>query len=211
MSKFKVGDLVKVRDDLEQGHTYYMEDRSAQDGAVSEMIELAGKYVTITEVQPNKKYLVSGGRKWNFVDEMLEPIVIQKIVITTDGLTTLARLYEGEKVVKSAKAVCSPEDTFDFAVGAQLAYNRLMYGTDYNPAEVAFKPESKPAPETVKGYSVMVVCVKDAPGLTAGKVYTFGGGTVIDDDGDERPQSGTRKVESLTDFWAKELFVEFKG
>mgnify|MGYP000900377547 CR=1 FL=1 len=179
MSKFKVRDRGRVRNDLECGHIYCMEDGSTRDSAVSEMIELAGKYVTITEVQSNKKYFVSGGKKWNFTDEMLEPAEDRKILITTDGPTTLARLYEGKKVVKSAKAVCSPEDTFDFNKGAQLACNRLMYGTDYNPAEVAFKPESKPDPEPVKLY-----CVRDESDyLTKGKVYEFDGHQLNYDNG----------------------------
>ncbi len=49
-----------------------------------------------------------------------------KIVITSDGVTTLARLYDGKKVIKSAEAKCSPDDEFDFAKGAKLAYARLM-------------------------------------------------------------------------------------
>ena len=49
-----------------------------------------------------------------------------KIIITTDGKTTLARLYEGKKVVKTAEAHCSPDDTFDFFVGANLAMERLI-------------------------------------------------------------------------------------
>ena len=49
-----------------------------------------------------------------------------KIVITSDGKTTLARLYEGKKVVKSAEAKCSPDDEFDFTKGAKIAFERLM-------------------------------------------------------------------------------------
>ena len=49
-----------------------------------------------------------------------------KIVITSDGKTTLARLFEGKKVVKSAEAYCSPDDGFDFAKGARIAFERLM-------------------------------------------------------------------------------------
>lgn len=49
-----------------------------------------------------------------------------KVLITTDGKTTLARLYEGEKVTKSAEAKCAPSDTPDFATGATLAFDRLM-------------------------------------------------------------------------------------
>ena len=49
-----------------------------------------------------------------------------KIVITSDGKTTLARLYEGKKVVKSAEAYCSPDDEFNFIRGARIAFERLM-------------------------------------------------------------------------------------
>jgi hypothetical protein len=51
-----------------------------------------------------------------------------KIVITTDGKTTTARMYEGKRVVREGKATCSPEDKFDYDYGAQLAFDRLMNG-----------------------------------------------------------------------------------
>ena len=54
-----------------------------------------------------------------------EVVDTQKIVITTDGKETLARLYDGDKVIKSATAKCNPGDTFDFATGAKLAFKRL--------------------------------------------------------------------------------------
>lgn len=50
----------------------------------------------------------------------------QKIVITTDGKITLARLYEDNKVVKRAEAKCCPSDTFDFKVSAELALSRVL-------------------------------------------------------------------------------------
>ena len=70
-----------------------------------------------------------------------------KIVITSDGTTTLAKLFEGSKVIKSAEAKCAPSDTYSFELGANLAYNRLVFGTDYNAAEVKFdKAPTKPEP-----------------------------------------------------------------
>lgn len=50
----------------------------------------------------------------------------KKVVITTEGKTTLARLYEGGKVVRSAEAKCSPSDAFSFQTGAELAFKRLF-------------------------------------------------------------------------------------
>ena len=56
-----------------------------------------------------------------------EPLVNveQKIVITTDGKTTTAKLYDGKKIIETAEAKCSPSDKFDFAIGAKLAVERL--------------------------------------------------------------------------------------
>ena len=62
-----------------------------------------------------------------------------KIVITSDGKTTLARLYDGNRVIRRAEAKCSPKDTYDFATGANLAYDRLM-----RPTPASVKPQDKP-------------------------------------------------------------------
>lgn len=99
-----------------------------------------------------------------------------KIVITTDGKETLARLYEGNKVVKIATAKCSPDDTFDFKTGAELAFNRL------------FEKEKKP--EKPELYNGKVVCVEKRykhsipiPYFTVGKVYKVKDGIITGDNG----------------------------
>ena len=48
-----------------------------------------------------------------------------KIVITTDGKTTTSRLFNGKELIRKAEAKCSPDDEFDFMVGAKLAMERL--------------------------------------------------------------------------------------
>ena len=103
------------------------------------------------------------GYCWNFyhdAEKYLEPINTgAKILITTDGTTTTARLYDGKKVTKSAEAKCSPDDKFDFGTGAKLAFERLM-GTE--------KPKEH-KPESIKLY-----CVKEyLPGewVTRGTIY----------------------------------------
>ena len=112
-NKYKVGDRVKVvgwKESLTGKEKFY------------------GKITTIKDNQGHIDYPYSiedcGWYAWR--DEELVPACENKIIITTDGKTTLARLYDGSKVIKSAEAKCSPEDTFDFAIGAKLAYDRLM-------------------------------------------------------------------------------------
>ena len=81
---------------------------------------------TIKDIRYRDRYVldIDGGR-WCWVDEMFESVA-RKIVITTDGNETLARLYEGNKVVKSATAKCAPDDEFNFNTGARLAFDRLI-------------------------------------------------------------------------------------
>lgn len=112
-NKYKVGDRVKL--------VGWKESVSGKKGYY-------GKIFTIRDVCDGREYpyLLTGDPFYAYRDEELEPACENKIVITTDGVTTLARLYDGSKVIKSAEAKCSPKDTFDFAVGAKLAYDRLM-------------------------------------------------------------------------------------
>lgn len=92
---------------------------------------------------------------WWCEEDSLE-LVNQKVVIVTDGSKTRATLYEGDKMVKTAKAKRNKEDAFDFAAGARLAFDRLM-------------GEEKPAEEISEG------------GFKVGDLVTYRGhpGTVI--------------------------------
>lgn len=69
----------------------------------------------------------------------------QELHVTSDGTTTHAVLKEGGKVVKRAKAVCSPDDEYSFETGARLAIDRV-FGKDEKNAEekgAAYEPKSK--------------------------------------------------------------------
>lgn len=122
--KYKVGDKVVVRKDLVEHESYYMEDGLTRDSAVSEMMGHCGKVVTICEITESGKYQIGDG--WNWTDEMFECLANEsKIVITSDGKTTTAHMYDGKKVIKTAEAKCAPGDDFDFEVGAKLAFERL--------------------------------------------------------------------------------------
>jgi hypothetical protein len=95
-----------------------------------------------------------------------------KIVITTDGTATLARLYDGDKVVKRAEAKCAPSDTYDFTTGANLAYDRLMRPDRLTATTPKPEPEKKPEPKE----PVMLYCVKDYQSshtIKKGHVYTL--------------------------------------
>jgi hypothetical protein len=106
-------------------------------------------------------------------DAELEPLYAQSIHIYTDGTTTSAILKDGKKTVKTAQAKCNADDTFDFNVGAKLAFDRLF--SQDKPAE---KPSTKPN-------IADLLCIKDDPGwLTKGKAYCIDSkGKMIFDNG----------------------------
>lgn len=142
MKKFKVGDRVTA------------------EGNIKEYFGAS----TIIEVDPNPNTLLSylidfdcipGSRIWAY-DETIERIPTQTIVIHQSGQTTKAVLKEGKETIRTAEARCSPDDTYDFEVGAKIAFERLMRDD----------PEQE-AP-------VKLYCVKSyEPGewLTKGKIY----------------------------------------
>ena len=125
---YKAGDTVIVRkwDDMEREFGVDTEGAiKAKVYFVKLMRVYCGKSVTIRSVTSNGNYHIEGS-PFVFSEDTFEKDNTQKIVITSDGKETLARLYDGKKVVKKATAQCSPNDTFDFKTGAMLAFERLM-------------------------------------------------------------------------------------
>lgn len=71
MAKYKVGEKVRVRSDLSTNKEYYMEESDSRDVAVSGMLDLKGKIVTIKRVY-SKYNIEEMGYAWT--DEMFEPV-----------------------------------------------------------------------------------------------------------------------------------------
>lgn len=113
--KYKVGDKVRIHNVTDHRKVFN------------------GKVVTIKTLNPNgtigimkDKPHYGVGELYIFHENELVAVVnTKKIVITSDGVETLARLYDGNKVIKTATAKCSPADTFDFEEGARIAFERL--------------------------------------------------------------------------------------
>lgn len=111
--------------------------------------------------------------KWCWTENWIAGLAREnKIVITSDGEKTLARLYDGNKIIKTATAKCSPDDKFSFETGAKIAFERLFDG------------EEKEEP---KYFSGKVVCVKPYTGFTVGRIYEFIEGQCLDDQKTLRP------------------------
>ena len=203
--KYKIGDKVRVRQWDEMEKEFGLDpwgDIKCDRIFTRDMREYCGKVFTVRNVF-SRAYYLDGcksdfGFWWGFSDDMLVPAVDKKIVITTDGKTTLARLYEDKKIVKTAKAKCSPEDKFDFIAGAELAFERLTQNKVKKPIY----------------YNGKVVCVKVDKGAayTVGKIYEFKDGKVRIDNGCTFPRG--EPIKSLDEWnnsnWTLAKFIELK-
>lgn len=185
--KFKVGDKVKVVKTVNKYKKCYI-----------------GKELVINSINPNI-YKTTGEHygvnncMFVFFDEELELINKKKIVITSDGKETLARLYDGYEVIKSAIAKCSPEDTFDFETGARIAFDRLV-GTE-------------PIEEKPKYYNGKVVCVDNRyneSAYTVGKIYQFKDGEFMNDIGEMAKIYGVKKCKTFGEWqrFTNSKFIE---
>lgn len=74
----------------------------------------------------------------------IKPLSNQAIVIYPKGLETIALLKEGKKIIKQATAKCNPSDTYDFNIGAKLAFQRLM-GEEVTTGVMPYREVKRPA------------------------------------------------------------------
>lgn len=121
MSKFKVGDKVRILDGskIENYTGCWNEHMKEYIGEVHTIEFVRGRNDGRVQYRLNDLLFV-----WD--ERGLELVCEQKIVITVCGKNTIARLYDGKKLVRGAVASCAPDDQFDFNVGAGLAFERLM-------------------------------------------------------------------------------------
>lgn len=154
--KYKVGEVIKFKADGKHG--------------IGEIVEADGVYL-LKLLGENAGTGHGGGgyhkgeydaKDYWFVTET-EAISVarpEEIHITRKGNEVHAVLKKGGEVVDMAKAVCSPEDEFDFWRGSSLAYSRLIAHTCEN-------TKADPEPEYVEivseedianGYKVGDVC-----------------------------------------------------
>lgn len=132
--KFKVGDKVKLHSGRGIENTGYVSSMEEYCGYVAEISEC-------NDCGGGSMYYRLKDIPFNWHESLLEAVKNEnKIVITTDGTTTRAALYDGHRLIREAKAICSKDDTFDFETGAKIAFERLTA----KPAEPKPKKELKP-------------------------------------------------------------------
>lgn len=167
--KYKVGD--KVRIVSKWGKGCCQSPNGGMDKWLGKVMTVKCAGITLYRMVEDTEDNEWGG--WVWTENCIAGLACEnKIVITSDGEKTLARLYDGKKVIKTATAKCSHDDKFSFETGAKIAFERL------------FDSEEKEEPKYFNG---KVVCVNEYIGFTVGKIYEFVDGQCLDDQKTLRP------------------------
>ena len=131
--KFEIGKMYRVGGDcMETGNVIKITGKREACGTVKYL------YATVSGKTPwkNAEFFDKGSifaKSLVPVVQYKKPEILSrepKIVVMRDGIRVTASWYEGGKKVAAGVAKCSPEDTFDFATGARIAFDRLMCKDD---------------------------------------------------------------------------------
>ena len=185
MSKFKVGDTVKV-----VGRVGIM--NMFPTGTVGKVLEADGKPL-VQSLYP----IWCNERSVQYVSDCdLELISnskarsnksLWKVVISSAGDETTARFYEDGKCPMTATVRRYHKDKYDTFTAADEAVKKL------------FGKQDKLEPENSKGYTGKAMYISDSEydHFIKGRIYDFVDGIVVDDDGVKRPSP-------LNDEWSAE-------
>ena len=141
MAKFKVGDIVKPNDNMSPHPLGGIVLAKMLEGEVT-YIDEKDKTMSVIMKKMAKGFLFHEGLEFVNLKMDCFDLVLPKreLHVTSDGTTTHAVLKEGGKIVKRAKAVCSPDDEYSFETGARLAIDRV-FGKETEKKEPKFKFE----------------------------------------------------------------------
>ena len=137
MAKFKVGDIVKPNDNMSTHSLGYLVLARMLEGKV---VSAWDRDVDVLITKAKAGLEKHKGDKIGYFSEEYFDLVLPKreLHVTTDGTTTHAALKENGKLVKRAKAVCSPDDEYSFETGARLAVDRV-FGKEAEKKEPTYK------------------------------------------------------------------------
>lgn len=150
--KYKVGDKVKIREDLTYTKRYYMENSEKADIVLREMTEFAGKTLTIKSINGNYGYKLDE-YTFNWTDGMFEGLVEETKKVQTkkkkDGVdmkdfrivdykvynnkalnVTFRDGFNKEHKYEEEKAVCNEADKFDLERGLEVCVLKHILGED---------------------------------------------------------------------------------
>jgi len=177
MSKFKIGDKVKVRswDDMEKEYGINAWGNiDVRCGFTPEMKRFCGKVVTIKSISTSgRAYRIKEDAEAYYWSDGMFKSEHEMIVVYAD--TESKKVVAIDKITgEKAEAYCHPDDEFDFTKGAFLAFDRLRGREDR-----VKKPYGR--------YDGEVIFTKENPvfdAFTVGKIYKVKNGVIKNDKGD---------------------------
>ena len=122
--RFNEGDKVRVKKFKER--PIYWEIEGKMDHLMGKVVKI--KYASSST---SSRYVVHDSKNdldWRIEEDDLEPVNETIVIYRKDREVIAVDKVTGDKAI----AKCSPEDTFDFNVGAKLAFDRLMNGNKEN-------------------------------------------------------------------------------
>lgn len=189
MSKFKVGDIVKV-----VGRVGIM--NMFPTGTVGKVLEADGKPLvqSLYPIWCNKRsvqYVSDCDLELISNSKARSNKSLWKVVISSAGDETTARFYEDGKCPMTATVRRYYMDKYDTFIAADEAVKKLFGKQD--------KPIEQTEPEKPKGYTGKAMYISDSEydHFIKGRIYDFVDGIVVDDDGVKRPSP-------LNDEWSAE-------
>lgn len=70
----------------------------------------------------------------------------QSIHIYQQGKKTIAQLNQGKEIISMSSAICHPDDEYDFTIGSEIAYERLINKTIDKDIEVKLENKTENLP-----------------------------------------------------------------
>lgn len=182
--KFKVGDKVKIKKWDNPLKIFGIGDNDPVNvwaRTANIMYEDDGAVFAVTKRNPLlRRYTVKkydGEETWTVSEKLLEPVE-NKIVITTDGEETTAKLCGGDVVVRMEQVSVSPAEEFDFRYQARRAFDKLtcekaeyVYGAKYKIANNLFTNHNIELGKIVTAPSNHVICGNLAPFELGGCIF----------------------------------------
>ena len=174
--KFKIGDKVKTHSGRGVANIAYVQGMDAYCGETAIISNV------IKSCAGTRIFYELMGIPYNWHESLLEAVKNEsKVVITTDGTTTRAAMYDGHKLIKEAFSTCSKEDAFKFETGAKIAFERLT-------AKPAVKAKPK---RELKPLNTKIFVIDGYNDFKSGHIYDIKDGKIIDDEGWRYPFDGS--------------------
>lgn len=236
MSKYKVGDKVRIRTDLARGETYPAnEEKYFGYMVTADMYERRGTVVTITR-DMGYRYAVAEPGDFYFTDAMFEGLVEDEKVFTNKDLKSgmFGVMSDGAKFVVVNDKLVYQDDGYDLICSFKNNMECISYSIDkvwtgihsFRMLDRVIENErtygelvySRKRDTLYNGKVVCVDATTNRAFYTVGKIYQFKDGQITADNGKRFPMDNRNPLRNTTEIynfedwkeWSTAKFIEIK-